>query len=227
MTKCSFLFLWRTSVSDHSTNDKVDTIQRDLACPQCEYNLRGLQGDVVHCPECGLGVDVARLITSRWTGPWHKAPGLLIIEIPVLVVVVGFVAWAVAFVTISTFEPLGKPLDMVLIWSFAAVLVGIWIWRVLRAGRVFSVPLKGELFAVLSHLVLFLYVVGLFTPLVYVGIIIFEIGIQADVMTTITRIAILGGLLSSLLVARWIERWMAQQCIREYLKRSAGQRRLG
>jgi len=53
----------------------ADQILNDLACPQCQYNLRGLRGAFVICPECGLGCDVAQMIARQWMGPWYNAPG--------------------------------------------------------------------------------------------------------------------------------------------------------
>lgn len=50
-------------------------ILQDLACPACQYNLRGLRGEVVSCPECGARSDVAKLMQARWQIPWRKAPG--------------------------------------------------------------------------------------------------------------------------------------------------------
>lgn len=31
----------------------LEEIQRDLACPHCDYNLRGLRGAIVECPSAG------------------------------------------------------------------------------------------------------------------------------------------------------------------------------
>jgi hypothetical protein len=36
-----------------STHDPTKPIDRDLYCLTCGYNLRGLSGDPVRCPECG------------------------------------------------------------------------------------------------------------------------------------------------------------------------------
>ena len=47
---------------------------RDVACPGCEYNLRGLYGPVVSCPECGLTCDVAKLVQQKWEKSWQHAP---------------------------------------------------------------------------------------------------------------------------------------------------------
>lgn len=64
--------------------DHLEAIQLDLACPSCEYNLRGLRGQVVQCPECGLMIDAATLIADKWKIPWQKAPGYDTIAIPIL-----------------------------------------------------------------------------------------------------------------------------------------------
>jgi hypothetical protein len=55
--------------------NKVDQIRQDLACPGCQYNLRGLSGVRVTCPECGQGINIAQLIARKWTGAWYRAPG--------------------------------------------------------------------------------------------------------------------------------------------------------
>ena len=39
--------------ADENANPEAAPIAVDLYCPNCEYNLRGLSGDPVRCPECG------------------------------------------------------------------------------------------------------------------------------------------------------------------------------
>jgi hypothetical protein len=41
----------------------------DGACPYCRYNLRGLPGDPIRCPECGERVQRAELILPRVPKP--------------------------------------------------------------------------------------------------------------------------------------------------------------
>ncbi len=60
---------------------------RDIDCPGCEYNLRGLPGPIVTCPECGAVNDIAKLIALRWNGPWHAVPGFERIIFPVFIAV--------------------------------------------------------------------------------------------------------------------------------------------
>src|SRR5262245_60898704 len=44
-------------------------VDRDVLCPLCEYNLRGLVEP--RCPECGYSFEWAELLDrDRWTHPW-------------------------------------------------------------------------------------------------------------------------------------------------------------
>jgi hypothetical protein len=51
-------------MADPQPQSELRPIDRDLHCPECEYNLRGLSGDPVQCPECGACIAVARLVPS-------------------------------------------------------------------------------------------------------------------------------------------------------------------
>ena len=58
-----------------ASDQGLSILDRDVACPDCGYNLRGLSREIADCPECGLRCDVAKLLTRRWDQPWYKAPG--------------------------------------------------------------------------------------------------------------------------------------------------------
>jgi hypothetical protein len=58
-------------------------LRADLHCERCKYNLRGLEGSVVICPECGMSCDVEAILSRKWEIPWHKAPGLKSLATPV------------------------------------------------------------------------------------------------------------------------------------------------
>jgi len=49
-----------------STEHRLTHIDEDIFCPQCNYNLRGIE--TRRCPECGLEFDPAKLRTSAI--PW-------------------------------------------------------------------------------------------------------------------------------------------------------------
>ena len=54
------------AVETVETGDRgIDEIRQDLACPDCQYNLRGLIGAIVSCPECGMTVNVGELVTHQ------------------------------------------------------------------------------------------------------------------------------------------------------------------
>ena len=99
-----------------SGEERVQRISGELSCPDCDYSLQGLDGEVVVCPECGQPVNVAKLVVSQWTGPWQQAPGY------------GSLIWPVAWLL---FGGLG-----------AMVIVILGVER--GAGR-FAVPLAGAL----------------------------------------------------------------------------------
>ncbi|MHC4109101.1 MAG: hypothetical protein ACYSTY_13560, partial [Planctomycetota bacterium] len=74
----------------------VEKLREELACPRCEYSLKGLRGDVVTCPECGTECDLAKLMLGQWVGPWYRAPGFGRILAPVACVAIGM--WGVGCV---------------------------------------------------------------------------------------------------------------------------------
>jgi hypothetical protein len=57
-------------------------LRADLHCERCKYNLRGLEGSVVICPECGLSCNVEAVLSRKWDLPWYKAPGLKSLATP-------------------------------------------------------------------------------------------------------------------------------------------------
>ena len=59
------------------TSASVVTIDHDVTCEKCGYNLRGLQSDGC-CPECGLTLSssletVVERLTPEWTGRFRRA----------------------------------------------------------------------------------------------------------------------------------------------------------
>ena len=72
-----------TSPGGQPGGEYVDAIRQDLECPNCRYNLRGLIGAVVTCPECGNNCDVAHLVANRWRKAWFRAPGFNRLVLPI------------------------------------------------------------------------------------------------------------------------------------------------
>lgn len=187
----------------------VDGIQRDLACPQCDYNLRGLRGEVVSCPECGAVCDVAKLVSQRWTKPWHQAPGLGTVYLPT--------AWAVLVVLalLTAFTALG--------WTgrLLVLLIGLggWCWLMWLAQRLFQTS-EGLHLALAGHLILTGYlmgVVGCFAGVLYA---------VSELPTNPLHCVILSPVPVVSLAAVWLchraEVMVAKRCIRGYLATRVG-----
>jgi len=115
--------------------------RRDIACPGCDYNLRGLRGDVVTCPECGATCDIGQLVARRWTKPWYYAPGLNWVMLPC--------AYALRVALSTRFIDVDKSTVL----AVAVLLLIGWLLLMYRAWRVFRSPV-GVALALLMHVAL-------------------------------------------------------------------------
>ncbi|MHC4775344.1 MAG: hypothetical protein ACYTBR_08770, partial [Planctomycetota bacterium] len=114
---------------------RVAQIREELTCPQCEYSLRGVPGDVATCPECGTQCDLARLIVNQWTGPWYRAPGFHRVLVPVTCAGIG--VWVVLIALSFELYHGRRPLFTMLT---AGVLVAAWGWSTWRLRHVDEIP---------------------------------------------------------------------------------------
>jgi len=187
---------------------QIETIQRDLACPTCEYNLRGLRGAVVECPECGTRCDVAELIARKWTGPWYRAPGLMMLELPAVVVSVGL-----SFVVFmpGMAEPAPAAVGIVI------VLV-LWGWMAYLDVRRFGLWTGLGMIAV-AHGVTFAYVVGVLGGLISVIFLVVDAVDRGFVRPS--AVVIVVGCILLYALGHVSERGLARACIRHELNRSA------
>ncbi len=188
----------------------------DIACPGCEYNLRGLLGPVVECPECGLVIDVPDLAARQWDRPWYRAPGLLMLSIPGVTSPIAFLwlAWLL-------FAPSDARHDastyIILAFSLACQLV--WLLFVYKA----YVRFRGGLgigLVLLMHLIVCGYYISILGFII--GCLIFAVSLfestnwfsfqqlQIIIYTTIA------GLLFA--ASRLGERYVARICIRNHMK---------
>ena len=195
-------------------------LANDLACPRCDYNLRGLVGDEVVCPECGQHVNVARLIAQRWTRPWWHAPLYNTLALPLAWVVLS--AIALLPITAISLEP--KYRHTWIPWAFTSVAVVGWFAVMAFVRRRFGSS-EGIALALLLHAVLPAYLFGLFGVLSFgIRLIAFDIGRFPAAMAIIDAVSMAAGVVV-ILVARFTERFIARRCIKRHLQQMASSSR--
>jgi len=192
----------------------IEEIQRDLACPQCEYNLRGLQGAIVTCPECGRECDVAKMVSQRWTQPWHKAPGLSTIYSPT--------AW---FVLVGVFVSpclLGAAEDWMARAIILAAVAAGWVGFMARAWTVFRTN-EGIKLAAVSHVIFAAYIAGVVpiigTLLIAAVAVLARERDRVSIFWFVVLLVLIPLGIFLINVGRRGERYIAERCIRQYLNR--------
>ena len=201
-----------------SGENAVKEIQADLACPQCQYNLRGLRGPDVHCPECGLAINVAKLIASQWKGSWWTVPRLKAVESPtILAAAAGLFLGVVAQkATSQNTDP-----EVLLICAVVGgIITLLWLaslltlWLRTRRWAYVRLSLQSLWFAPAWYALAVL-------PLMGVGILAAGLGTGALLQ------AVSGAML--LIVAAVVfwacrlgDRWLAERCLRLHLAAQAG-----
>lgn len=185
----------------------------DVACPGCEYNLRGLLGPVVDCPECGLRSDVPELAARRWDKPWYKAPGFNTLAWPAVCVYLWYF-----FLMPMSYAYFGSRAGVA-----AVVLTGLTIWGLLmyRAYKVFDAA-KGLLLALAMHVLVagFLFgIIGLFVTVILCVVGVID-GRAGEIKSVLIAALTLGCFVVVLWVSRRVERAIAGACIRHHLRRA-------
>lgn len=182
----------------------------DIACPGCEYNLRGLLGPVVVCPECGLLSDVPELAARQWDKPWYKAPGFNTLAWPAA----GAFGWYFFLVPLSSASIGGG--------GTAIALAGLTLWVLLmyRAYKVFDTA-KGIWLALAMHALVAGFLVSILGLIVSIILCVLAI---SDVQSSDNKwisIVILMFVCFMLLLwgSRRVERAIAGACIRHHLRR--------
>lgn len=184
----------------------------DIACPGCEYNLRGLLGPVVDCPECGLQSDVPELAARRWDKPWYKAPGFNTLAWPAI--------WALfsLFFVLPVIDANGfmGPQDSLI--ASLLCLIG-WATLMYRAYRALG-GMLGIGLALLMHILIVGFIVGAFGffIMIIVGVIaLYEF--DADPVSVGYGVFATAIIVLILWVCRRVERAIAGACIRHHLRR--------
>lgn len=99
---------------------------RDVRCPVCRYNLRGLTSD--HCPECGAHLDLRVGSIDLKLGPWLGL--LLSVGLPF-----GFFAIFVGVIIVFSITSYGAPAEIILLFVLGTCVYGAALATVVRARR--------------------------------------------------------------------------------------------
>ncbi len=192
-------------------SNPLDAVRADLACPACGYNLRGLIGAVVDCPECGQACDITQLLTRSWDKPWFHAPNFNRVCLPP--------AWAAlsAVALLVLVGPMMARRATLAIAMIAAGTLAVWGLLWVYAWFVFQ-DLRGVWVTAVAHLVIAavtLGLVGCFVGFITTGVSV----LQAEWGMALVGLAILAGSVLSLWAGHRGERVIARQCIKRYLDR--------
>lgn len=193
--------------------DNARRLRDELTCPQCDYLLRGLEGAVVICPECGTRCDITLMMTRQWTAPWFRAPGFTKLMLPLTWLAV----WSMGLVLGLLYETLEvRDVPYVSLCLYASVLVG-WI-ALLRWVRNTGGEGKGWKLALLAHVLFAGYIVSIFALLMMV-IEAFTMGYWVMAVILLAMSALPMGLLW---LMRRGEKYIAKQCIKAWLNEPTG-----
>ncbi len=204
------------------TESRPDQVDGDLECPQCRYNLKGLNGTIVSCPECGLQIDVTRLRLSRSLGPWYRSPAYNALKWPV--------AWAILGGTICA------PLSVILASRFGN---GVYLWVAGSPGVFFLLVWLASLVyiwqrhdgfwglwrALALHGALLGYVVGTFGGLGGLLYIWTDTSLSGGGVVGLSA-GVLAGTLGLFWSCRCAERAIAESCMRRHLLRKTRESRI-
>lgn len=201
-------------------NDHIQQVTQDLACPQCEYNLRGLHGEVVNCPECGEPCNIAKLIERRWTKPWWKAPKFNTVLMPAVTLYVAMLLSIPSNLAglLLTRNTVGE-LPVLMIWLL--LISTLWLWLMNRAYRLFDSQ-RGIWLALLAHVLVAGYLMALMIGLSFLmGLVmlIFTPSFSSQLASIAITLLILIVAIAIIYACRRGERYIAGQCIRRYLNR--------
>jgi hypothetical protein len=192
-------------------DDTANDIVIDVGCPDCGYNLRGLPGPVVNCPECGLRSDVPELAARQWNKPWYRAPGFNTLMWPA-----GWM-WSVGIIGLPMVETF-VPSD-ILSYAAGLLFVVVWFWLMVRAWKLLSGSV-GLWLALLSHVLVAGYLVGTVGVISVVLLAISEAtDWNADTLSVVYTSLAFAAFALLLWGSRRVERAIAGVCIRHYLLR--------
>ena len=201
--------------------NRVEQIRQSAQCPQCSYDLRAQQGEVVTCPECGTSVNMARLIRNQWTGAWYRAPYYNALALSVAV----SLGCVLAPMFFGFFLPSDSAFAVPIMLGLIAIVAAVGhAWRGIVMSRKLGAGLTVVLVLVL-HAVLVIYMAGVLATVgslfaMIAAILELDPGLAGLASLALRTFILLGSV--GLLVAGWyLERFVAGRCIRCYLRHVA------
>ena len=183
-------------------------LRADLHCQGCNYNLRGLEGTVVICPECGISCDVEAILSRKWEIPWHKAPGLNALAEPAAAAVAGLAVAlpGIGAMSASGFETLTPVLMLLPLAAWAGYTARLVSLSGAEAGWIsVGVTLLVPVFAIAL-------LITILSGVTTVGLLLQGESEEAAIMAGITAVA--AGLV---FLCRRAEVSVARWCIRRHL----------
>lgn len=201
----------KTAVTDiMQINEAIEQVLLNIYCPNCQYNLRGLKGKNVQCPECGHDCDITKLVCINWDKPCYKAPGYDKLCSPIYAIMA-----SPLFFYGSLF--CGCVIHPDVSYIFPILWVIFYIASYIPAYRLFK-NFRGVRLAFILQNVAF----GFFLPIPFFMILIIGLCYEdgwSGMPITLSIITISGIIISyfSIKYARKWDRYIAQQCIDQYL----------
>lgn len=188
----------------------LEMLRDEAMCPQCEYSLRGLDGDVVTCPECGVNVDIVTLIKIQWNGSWHQLPTYKAISAPAFVLVFLMIGMFVGLLAdgIKHHEAIGL--------AISSYLIALWSWRMFKLWNRFEGGYALKI-SLLAHVVFAGYLIGIFC----VFMILISFVSPTGFMQIAVGIILFAMGVAILVACQFGERYVSSLCVRLYLKEQA------
>lgn len=189
---------------------QIEKLCDEAMCPECEYSLRGLSGEVVVCPECGRAIDLVSLLNSRWEGSWHNLPTFQAVVRPVFMLILLLIG---LFVGIAADGIRNHQLIGMLLSCFA---VTMWGWKMVGVWRRFK-RIEAIKLSLLAILVYAGYLLGFFCVFMILLALVSPSGIGQVVIGVVLFLAGIAILVTSHIS----DRYLASQCVRLYLLEQA------
>jgi hypothetical protein len=183
----------------------------ELSCPHCDYLLRGLPGPIVRCPECGTECSLPQMIARHWIGTWHRAPLYPQLLAPVTVATISPFP-LLLMLAIETEAYHGSGVATV---TAALGVVVAWVCLLERSRRLFGND-RGLGYALVAHGLLLGYIVAVAGIIAAIS---WAIRYHDAVWIGLSM-CLAAGMIGILIACRRGERFIAEQCIKQYLQRT-------